>query len=88
MQTGADRKELQEVKTLAESIRIDRMGEAVREVESSIGYCFRPEDIKETIQHTLRKCELNGKDEEYFYYLLQNELKDLLTRTCINAGVF
>lgn len=58
--------------------------EVVIEVEEKIGYIFAPEEISQTVNHTIRKCEFNGKDTAYFYILLENELRDYLMRTYIN----
>lgn len=57
----------------------------VTEVEDAIGYIFEPEEVAETVDFTIRKCEVNGKDEEYFFLLLEDELRDLRMRQVINA---
>lgn len=62
-----------------------RAMQIVSEVSAKTGYAFRPEETVEIIQHTARKCELNSKDLEYFYILLENELRDFLMRASINA---
>ena len=44
------------------------------------------EEISQTIEYTKRKCELNGKDEDYFYLLFENELEDLIQRYYISIA--
>ena len=61
-----------------------RAMQVVNEVSEKTQYIFAPEEVVETIRYTIRKCELNGKDEEYFYILLENELTDYLMRAYIN----
>lgn len=61
-----------------------RTMQVVNEVSEKTQYIFAPEEVVETIRYTIRKCELNGKDEEYFYILLENELRDYLMRAYIN----
>ena len=63
---------------------IIRTLETVSKVSDELEYIFTPEEVRETYHHTIRKCELNGKDEEYFSILLDNELRDLLMRRAIN----
>lgn len=61
-----------------------RTMQVVNEVSEKTQYIFAPEEVVETIRYTIRKCELNGKNEEYFYILLENELRDYLMRAYIN----
>lgn len=70
---------------MLEQVDIVRAMQTVSEVSLKTGYVFSPEEVTGTIQHTARKCELNGKDIEYFYILLENELRDFLMRASINA---
>ena len=62
-----------------------RAMQIVSEVSAKTGYAVKSEETVKIIQHTARKCELNGKDLEYFYILLENELRDFLMRASINA---
>lgn len=70
---------------MLEQVDIAKAMEIVSEVSVKTGYVFEPEEVSETIRHTARKCDLNGKDVEYFYILLENELRDFLMRASINA---
>lgn len=60
----------------------------VEQVSQKTGFVFDDEEISRTIEYTKRKCELNGKDEEYFYLLFENELEDLVRRYYINLRGF
>lgn len=60
----------------------------VEQVSQKTGFVFEDEEISQTIEYTKRKCELNGKDEEYFYLLFENELEDLIQRYYINLRGF
>lgn len=70
---------------MLEQVDIARAMEVVSEVSVKAGYVFEPEDVSNVIRHTARKCDLNGKDVEYFYILLENELRDFLVRASVNA---
>lgn len=65
-------------------INAERTTQVLVEVEEKTNYIFSPEEVIETVQYAIRKCEMNGKDEEYFYLLLQDELEQYLTRAYIN----
>lgn len=65
-------------------INAERTMQVLVEVEEKTNYIFSPEEVIETVQYTIRKCEMNGKDEEYFYLLFQDELEQYLTRAYIN----
>lgn len=60
----------------------------VEQVSQKTGFVFDDEEIFRTIEYTKRKCELNGKDEDYFYLLFENELEDLIQRYYINLRGF
>ena len=62
----------------------ERVMEVLTEVEEQTNCIFSPEEAVETIQYAIRKCELNGKDSEYFYILLRDELEQYLMRAYIN----
>lgn len=65
-------------------INAQRTMQVLAEVEEKTNYIFSPEEVIETVRYAIRKCELNGKDEEYFYLLLQDELEQYLMRAYIN----
>lgn len=56
----------------------------VEDTQESIGYQFSMEEIIEILSHTIRKCELNGKGEEYIPILFENELRDYVMVNAIN----
>ena len=58
------------------------------EVSERTGFVFEDEEFIRTVEYTKRKCELNGKDEDYFYLLFENELEDLTQRCYINLRGF
>jgi len=66
---------------IPDSTKVNRV---VKEVSEGANHNFTPSEVANMISYTVRKCELNGKDEEYFYILLENELKDSLIRGHIN----
>lgn len=67
-----------------ENLNADRALAVVNEVSERLNYFFDDEEIIEIVQYTIRKCEMNSKDEEYFYILLENELSDYVMRAYIN----
>lgn len=70
------------------SIDLGRAEAIAEQVSQKTGFVFDDEEISRTIEYTKRKCELNGKDEEYFYLLFENELEDLIQRYYINLRGF
>lgn len=70
------------------AIDLGRAEEIVEQVSQKTGFVFEDEEISQTIEYTKRKCELNGKDEDYFYLLFENELEDLIQRYYINLRGF
>lgn len=60
----------------------------VADVENRMEFSFSSDEVADTIRYTIRKCELNGKDEDYFYLLFENELEDLIQRYYINLQGF
>lgn len=70
------------------AIDLGRAEAIVEQVSQKTGFVFDDEEISRTIEYTKRKCELNGKDEEYFYLLFENELEDLVWRYYINLRGF
>ena len=70
------------------AIDLGRAEAIVEQVSQKTGFVFDDEEISRTIEYTKRKCELNGKDEEYFYLLFENELEDLIQRYYISLQGF
>lgn len=70
------------------AIDLGRAEAIIEQVSQKTGFVFEDEEISQTIEYTKRKCELNGKDEEYFYLLFENELEDLIQRYYINLRGF
>lgn len=70
------------------AIDLGRAEAIVEQVSQKTGFVFEDEEISQTIEYTKRKCELNGKDEDYFYLLFENELEDLIQRYYINLRSF
>lgn len=70
------------------AIDLGRTEAIAAQVSERAGFVFEDEEISRTIEYTKRKCELNGKDEEYFYLLFENELEDLIQRYYINLRGF
>lgn len=65
---------------------IARTMDVMVRVSVGMGVFFEPEEVSEAYHRSIRKCELNGKDEEYFYILLEDELKNIKLRQLINAA--
>lgn len=70
------------------AIDLGRAEAIVEQVSQKTGFVFEDEEISQTIEYTKRKCELNGKDEDYFHLLFENELEDLIQRYYINLRGF
>lgn len=70
------------------AIDLGRAEAIVEQVSQKTGFVFEDEEISQIIEYTKRKCELNGKDEDYFYLLFENELEDLIQRYYINLRGF
>lgn len=69
---------------ITEGLDNDRLREIERSVSRKIGFIFEAEDVAYIGAFTARKCEINGKDREYFYILFENELRDFAARATIN----
>lgn len=54
-------------------------------VEAKTGWTFRYKDICEILQYTEQKAMNNGKGKDYVPILFENELRDFVTRSVINA---
>lgn len=70
--------------TKIETFDEERTLEIIEEVQNRTGYTYCPMELFDIIQYAIRKCELNGKDEEYFYLLLPDELEQYLMWAYIN----
>lgn len=70
------------------AIDLGRAEAIVEQVSQKTGFVFEDEEFIRTVEYTKRKCELNGKDEDYFYLLFENELEDLIQRCYINLRGF
>lgn len=62
----------------------DALADIVFDVQLRERYQFELDDIAEIIQHTVRKADLNHKDESYVPILFENELRDHVMRERIN----
>ena len=67
-----------------EKIDTEALADVVFDVQQRTGYRFDVNEVFEIAKHTIRKAELNGKDESYIPLLLKNELEDFLMRKRIN----
>lgn len=54
------------------------------DTQRRLHYTFDVMDVYDIMKHTIRKCELNGKDENYLPLLFENELRDHVMREQIN----
>jgi len=68
-----------------EKLDAEELADVILEVQRRAGYRFDVVDAYEIARHTIRKADLNGKDESYVPILLKNELEDFLMRKQINA---
>lgn len=62
----------------------EKLADVVMGVQRRYGCHFDLMDAFEIARHTIRKADLNGKDESYVPILLENELEDFLMRKYIN----
>lgn len=54
------------------------------DTQRRLHYTFDVMDVYDIMIYTIRKCELNGKDETYLPLLFENELRDHVMREQIN----
>ena len=71
-----------------EKISPEGLVEIVYDVQRQVGFRFDFVDLFELIRYTIRKAELNGKDEDYVPVLFRNELEDFVMRKQINERRF
>lgn len=62
----------------------EKLADVVMKVQNRTGHIFDAWDIYDIAKHTVRKADLNGKDESYVPILFENELEDFLMRAEIN----
>lgn len=60
------------------------LAEIVAVVQIKTGYEFDSYEIADILAFTHRKCQINGKGEDYVPILFENELRDYLMREMIN----
>lgn len=65
--------------------RIEELVDILYDVERRTGFHFDLQEVYDILRFTIRKCELNGKGEDYIPILFENELTDYLMRLEINA---
>lgn len=65
-------------------LNAEELGGIVVDVQNETGYWFDVYDVARIAQHTVRKAEMNGKDETYVPILFENELRDHVMRELIN----
>ncbi len=62
----------------------EELADIVLKVQRRFRYQFDLMDVFNIIRYTIRKADLNGKDESYVPLLLKNELEDFVMRERIN----
>ena len=62
----------------------DELAGIVLEVQHRLGYKFDLMEVFDIVRYTVRKADMNGKDESYVPILLENELEDFVMRKQIN----
>ena len=76
------------VERTEERSKLDVLTDIVFKVRQETGYRFDVMEVFDILRHSIRKAELNGKDEEYLPILFRNELEDHVMRQRINKGEF
>lgn len=64
--------------------KVERLLGIVKKVQEETGYEFSFDEMTDILLYTRRKCEVNGKGEDYIPILFENELSDYLMRREIN----
>ena len=59
-----------------EKLNSEELADVVFEVQSRTGYRFDLNEVFEIARNTIRKADLNRKDESYVPILLKNELEE------------
>ena len=65
-------------------IDTNELADIVFDVQRREGYTFDPMEVVQVVQLTVRKVEMNGKDDSYVPILFENELRDHVMRERIN----
>lgn len=63
---------------------VNELEAIVSKVEEETGIPFDAPEVMRIFAYTVRKCELNGKGDDYIPILFENELKDHIAREVIN----
>lgn len=66
-------------------LNTEELGNIIVDVQNETSFWFDVDDMVAIMQHTVRKADLNGKDEAYVPLLFRNELEDYVMRERINA---
>lgn len=61
------------------------IGSIISEVEKKTGYVFSRAETFQVLLFTVRKCQINGKGDDYIPILFENELMDYIARSEINS---
>ena len=64
--------------------RIEELVDILIAVQRKLRYTFDLMDVFNILTHTIRKCELNQKGDDYIPLLFENELEDFVMREQIN----
>ena len=68
-----------------EDALIQELTDILFDVQRRLCRTFDLMDVFNILRYTIRKCELNGKGEDYIPILFENELRDFVMREEINA---
>ena len=69
---------------LAMSGKTEELVDILVDVQRRLRYTFDLVDVFDILRYTIRKCEVNGKGEDYVPILFENELRDFVMRKQIN----
>ena len=64
---------------------LEKLIAAKEDAEARLGFDIPGNVVAEVLEYTIRKCEANGKGEDYLPLLFKDELKDYYMRMEINA---
>lgn len=68
----------------ARAEQIEELVDILFDVQHRLRYTFDLTDVFNILRYTIRKCEVNGKGEDYVPILFENELRDFVMREEIN----
>lgn len=63
---------------------IEKLVDIVFDAQTRLRYKFDLMDVFDILRYTIRKCEANGKGDDYIPLLFRNELEDFVMREQIN----